>query len=390
MSENPGRIKYGGIVAGKEEINAAVKVLEGQGWGQGPVVESFERQAAIAVMGVPYALFVNSGSSALLLAMATLPRGSRIAMPALQFPTLYSAAIWCGHEPVLVDVDESLNMDPEKLRSCAEVVHIDAVAFVAMAGNMTNFDQVRSWCWSTVTAPVPVILDLCEGFGASLGGASLPSGSVVCTSTHAAHHISTGEGGLAFCWDEPTWAKMHRIRDWGRAYGTASIEGYYENYVFTDIGLNLHATDIQAALGLVQLEKLAEFRKMRNLNHAQFVAAFEHLPVTIPRAAVPKPGEVDPVTAGQASWYAFPFLTDHRDELRAHLEKRGIETRPILVGNLARQPLPGMENVKPENFPVADDVFRRGLWFSVHPQLEYAARHRIIHAMYEFFARVHR
>jgi dTDP-4-dehydro-2,6-dideoxy-D-glucose 3-dehydratase len=378
-------IRYGGVVAGQEEIDAVTEVLRGQMWGSGPLVAEFERQAA-RVQDRKHALFVNSGSSALLLALATLPKGSKVAMPALQFPTLYSAAVWCGLRPILIDCDDSLNMSVAKMVS-AVLEHgpaglddpVSAVAFVHMAGNPTNVAEVASLCRDT---GLTLIEDNCEGFGGTVAiqkdhqsHSWRPTGcwgDISCTSTHGAHQISTGEGGLVFCDDDEAYAKMRRLRDWGRAYGAVKLDGYYEHYTFSEFGLNLHATDIQAALGLIQIRRLHEFASIRRQNYAEFRAGLADLPVTLPRVN----------SSAFPSWYVFPLLCDDRDGLRAHLEACGIETRTILVGNLLRQPL----GIEAPACPVADDVFRRGLWFSVHPRLTRGNRAHIIASVREFFA----
>lgn len=363
-------IPYGGVTAGQEEIAAVAEVLRGQGWASGAKTAEFEAAAAKA-QGREHALFVNSGSSALLLALATLPRGAKVAMPALQFPTLFGAAIWCGLEPVLVDVDDSLNMDPAALER-AVVAHGDltAAAFVHMAGNPSGVAEAAQVC---AAFGLVLIEDICEALGAVADGTLAGnSGKLSATSTHAAHQISTGGGGLVFTDDRRAWEKMRRLRDWGRAYGTASLPGYYPNYVFTDAGLNLQATDIQAALGLVQLTRLGGFVAARRANWEVLREATRHLPFTVPR--------VDPGCA--PSWYTFPLLTGERDKLALHLAERGIETRPIVAGNMARQPVsPG----DPGRFPVADRVFRDGLWVSVHPNLSAADVAHIAGSLREFF-----
>ena len=227
------RIRYGGIIAGDREIRAVTEVLAGQEWASGKKVAEFEEKAA-AWQGRDHALFVNSGSSALLLAMTLLPRGSRIAMPALQFPTLYSAAKWCGHIPVLVDIDDSLNMNTNLLYDLAEAKAVDAVAFVHMAGNPTNISAARFICRDH---DLPLIEDICEAFGSmTLDIRAGNFGLASATSTHGAHHICTGEGGIVFTDNEDAYQKMRRIRDWGRAHGTHEIPGYYPGLRFLRTG----------------------------------------------------------------------------------------------------------------------------------------------------------
>lgn len=363
-------VRYGGVVAGQEEIDAVTTVLRGQGWASGEVTQQFEAAAA-AVQGRGHALFCNSGSSALLLAMSTLAPGSRLAMPALQFATLYSAALWCGLVPVLVDVDDSLNMDPDALEALPGGV--SAVAFVHVAGSPANAGEVAGICRSL---GVPLIEDICEAFGGRDHGRMAGNHGTICaTSTHAAHQVSTGEGGLVFTDDDAAYERMRSVRDWGRTADGSHLPGYYRGYVHSAPGLNLHATDIQAALGLAQLRRLPGFTAQRQANHATLAAACARLLLASPRT--------DPECS--PSWYTFALLTNRRDDLAAHLAARGIESRPLLCGNLARQPVTE-GRWDPEAFPVADDAFRRGLWLPVHPSLTIGDMGRITAALEEFCA----
>ena len=129
-------IRYGGIIAGQEEIDAVTEVLRGQQWSAGKVTAGFE-EAFAGYTGQPHAVMANSGTSALLLALSCLPPGSRVIMPALQFLTLWSAARWCQLEPVLLDIDPAtLNLSVPALTSwLAAGNRADAVAFVHVAGN---------------------------------------------------------------------------------------------------------------------------------------------------------------------------------------------------------------------------------------------------------------
>ena len=368
------RLRYGGVVAGQEEIDAAVGVLSGEGWASGAKVAEFEAAAAIK-QGRAHALFVNSGSSALLLGLSTLPKGTRVAMPATQFPTLWSAALWCGLRPELVDVDDTLNMDPEKLSAACDT-GIAACAFVHMAGNPANIAEVAGVC---ARRGIFLLEDICEALGAQAGDTAAGNfGDIAATSTHAAHQISTGEGGIVYTDDPAAYARMRRVRDWGRAYGTAEIPGYYDGYVFAEQGLNLHATDIQAAIGLVQLGRLDGFVSARRRNWLALAGKTANLPIRVPRVA---PGYLP-------SWYTFPMLVagpEERAALCAHLDRLGIESRPVVAGNMARQPCDTTDAFR--SLPVADEVFRRGLWVSVHPGLDDADMARIADALISFWMR---
>jgi CDP-6-deoxy-D-xylo-4-hexulose-3-dehydrase len=347
-------IRYGGVISGQAELDAVQDVMASGNWACGVKTAEFESESALW-QGRSHALFVNSGSSALLLALSALPPKSRVAMPALQFATLYSAAKWCGHEPVLVDIDDSLNMDPRALLNTIADNAVDAVAFVHMAGNPSNAARIA---WICENHGLPLIEDTCEALGAVMGGKLAGNfGLASATSTHGAHHISTGEGGIVFTDDDHAYAKMRSIRDWGRAYGTTGLDGYYHGYVFSELGLNLHATDIQAAIGIVQLTRLDGFIIDRKANWKRLAELTRKLPFTTPLVS----DDAEP------SWYTFPMLVEtSRNELISHLAANGVESRPIVAGNMARQPMsPG----NPSDFPVADKWFHRGLWVSVHPQL---------------------
>ena len=198
-----------------------------------------------------------------------------------------------------------------------------------MAGNPSHIDEVLRFCQDR---GLPLIEDICEAFGSKEDGVHAGnSGLAAAASTHGAHHICTGEGGLVFTDDEDAYAKMRRIRDWGRAYGTHEIPGYYPGYVFSELGLNLHASDIQAALGIVQLDRVDGFTARRKENFATLHSLLDGLPVQVP----------DVGEGCEPSWFAFPMLVPEgsRDALIPYLENAGVECRTVVAGNMGRQPI---------------------------------------------------
>jgi CDP-4-dehydro-6-deoxyglucose reductase, E1 len=342
------QIRYGGIIAGPEETAAATAVMQGQGWACGEVTRQFE--AALAgYMGLPHAVAVNSGTSGLLAAMRCLPPGSGVVMPALQFPTLYSAAVWCGLQPVLADISlDTLNMTGETAEKALAGTGAAAVAFVHVAGNPAGITDVARVCQDR---GLILVEDCCEALGSSSGGRLAGTfGDISVISTHGAHHVTTAVGGAAFTARDDFAVRMRRLRDWGRDIdGTGS-------YRFLECGLNLQPSDIQAAIGLVQLRRLAGFTAARRANYAALAAGLAGA------ARLPGPGPGD-----DPSWFALPLLTPHRDALAAGLAARGVETRHLLCGNLARQPLAG-GRLNPADYPAADEAWRDGLWMPVHPR----------------------
>lgn len=341
-------LRYGGVLAGDDEINAATAVMRSQGWACGPVTRDLE--AALAgYMGVPHAVAVNSGTSGLLAAMRCLPPGSGVVMPALQFPTLYSAAVWCGLRPVLADISlDTLNMTGESLEKALAGSDAAAVAFVHVAGNPAGISDVARVCKER---GLILVEDCCEALGSTTGGRLAGTfGDISVISTHAAHHMTTAVGGCAFTARDDFAARMRRLRDWGR-----DIDGS-GSYHFLECGLNLQPSDIQAAIGLVQLGRLEEFTSARRRNYAAIAAQLAGL--------VRLPG---PASGDNPSWFTLPLLTPHRDEVAAELAVYGIETRHLLCGNLARQPLAG-GTLNPADYPNADEAWRDGLWLPVHPR----------------------
>ena len=224
--------------------------------------------ALAAYMGLPHAVFLNSGTSGLLAAMRCLPPGSGVVMPALQFPTLYSAAIWCGLRPILCDISlDTLNMTGESLEKALAGCNADvlAVAFVHVAGNPAGISDVARVCEDR---GLILVEDCCEALGSESGGRLAGTfGDISVISTHAAHHMTTAVGGCAFTTREWAAVRMRRLRDWGR-----DIDGS-GSYHFLEAGLNLQPSDIQAAIGLVQLGRLEEFGARRRANYTALAAS---------------------------------------------------------------------------------------------------------------------
>ena len=342
-------LRYGGVLAGDDEITAATAVMRSQGWACGPVTRELETALA-AYMGLPHAVLVNSGTSGLLAAMRCLPAGSGVVMPALQFPTLYSAAIWCGLRPILCDISlDTLNMTAETVEKVlAGNGWVSAVAFVHVAGNPAGISDVAALCEEQ---GLILVEDCCEALGSTTGGRLAGTfGDISVISTHAAHHMATAVGGAAFTTRDDYATRMRRLRDWGRDIdGTGS-------YHFLEAGLNLQPSDIQAAIGLVQLGRLEEFGARRRANYAALASQLHDV------VRLPGPGPDD-----DPSWFALPLLTPHRDEVARELAVYGIETRHLLCGNLARQPVTEGQ-YDPADYPNADEAWRNGLWLPVHPR----------------------
>jgi dTDP-4-amino-4,6-dideoxygalactose transaminase len=362
-------IRYGGVIAGQEEIDAVTEVLKGQQWSAGPVTTQFENRFANYV-DAGYGIACNSGSSALLLALASLEPYSRVVIPALQFPTLYSACVWARHESIIMDIDPgTLNLDVEKFEQWLTDGHrADVVCFVHVAGNPAGITRIVELCRQY---DMLLIEDCCEALGSISQGRMAGSfGDYAAFSTHNAHHIATGEGGMLLTKNLEQARKARELRDWGR-----DISRGYDKYNFIHAGFNLRPTDIGSALGLVQFDRLRQFNVARRNNWLYLANAFHKFGVEFP----------SPQFGDDPAWYTFPLLTDRRDQLEKAMTEADVETRRLLCGNLVRMPIADHKGL-PDRFPGAEKAWRQGMWLPVHPSVAKVDLNTIVKAAAKVFS----
>ena len=333
------RIKYGGAVVDKKEITAINSVLERNWWTLDEEGVEFEKELA-AASGVSYSLFTNSGSSALLLAIASLQleEGSEVIIPAVNFPTVVSACMMFGLIPVFVDANISnLCIDLENAKK-AITKKTKAIIVVDIAGNTVDLDQLKYFKKKGIVT----ILDNCDGYGSTFKNKFVESYfDISATSFHAAHIITTGEGGALFTNNEKYYKQAKSLREWGRADDSDGIEvakkaglplDYPGRYTYITRGFNLKPIDLQAAMGRVQLKKLNKIKKARERNYNLLLEGVKKIPQLMPSIS-PSNSEI--------SWFSFPItiLTPNmRGKLRKYLEYNNIETRVIFSGNITKQP----------------------------------------------------
>lgn len=363
------RIAYGGALIGLEEVKAVMDCMLSQGgtrWTVGENSIAFEKELAENT-GVKRAVVVNSGSSALLLALTALhlPKGSLVAIPAVNFPTAFNAIIQCGLIPYVVDVDpKTLLIDLDEL---GKNKHIKAVFAINIASNPVDLIKMRE----VVGPDVKIILDNCDGYGTKVNGQYVEKyADLSCVSFHAAHIITTGEGGAVLTDDEELANKVLKLREWGRATGTDDLydypglpEDYRSRYVYEEIGYNMKPLELQCAMGRVQLKKIDWMRERRIEN---FTLLYEKLSKYKDLQLVEFPKEAD------VCWFSFPMLVRNvkRGELMSHLEKNNIECRTIFSGNVLRHPAyKDIQVVTTSDLKNADDVMFNGMFLSVHPSI---------------------
>ena len=363
----------------------------------GRFAEQFEKEFA-QWLGVRYASLVNSGSSANLLAFMALTapelgarrirRGDEVVTMAAGFPTTVAPILQYGAVPVFVDVDvPQYNVDASQLEA-AYSERTKAVILAHTLGNPFNLAAVRAFCdrhhlW--------LVEDNCDALGAcyTIDGETRYTGAwgdLGTSSFYPPHHMTMGEGGCVYT-SNPT---LHRIilslRDWGREcvcppgkdnfcgrrfdgqYGELPF-GYDHKYVYSHLGYNLKATDMQAAVGCEQLKKLPEFIRMRHRNWAYLREALDS---ASDRLILPEAAE-----NSVPSWFGFlvavrPESGLERNRITEYLEKRNIQTRLLFSGNLIRHPC--FDNIRGTNayrvvgtLERTDFIMNNAFWVGVYP-----------------------
>lgn len=341
--------------------------------------------------GLRHALFVNSGSSANLLSIATLTSpqvgadrlrpGDEVITTAVGFPTTLNAILQNGGVPVFVDVDlETYNTTPERVVA-AIGPQTRAIFLAHTLGNPFAAHELRriadeKGLW--------LVEDCCDALGSRVAGRNVGTyGDLATLSFYPAHHITTGEGG-ALLTDSPRLKKIaESYRDWGRDCWCETGKdntcgkrfdwqlgelphGYDHKYIYSHIGYNLKATDLQAALGLSQLEKLPGFALRRRENFQRLMAMLEGAAagVVLPRSEA----EAEP------NWFGFPITlpagVDRRPVIE-QLERKRIATRLLFGGNILRQPAyTGIPHRISGSLENSDRITTSTFWVGVHPGLD--------------------
>ena len=353
-------------------------------------------------IGARYALTVNSGSSANLLACAALTSplmgarrlqpGDEILGTAAAFPTTVNPTLLYGMKPVFVDVEiPTYNVDVKQLEA-AIGPKTRAIMIAHTLGNPFDLDAVMRLAKKH---DLWVVEDCCDALGATYRGQNVGTfGNVGTLSFYPAHHITMGEGGAVFTNDGRLSRALESIRDWGRdcwcapgkdntcgkrfQWKLGSLpEGYDHKYTYSHVGYNLKITDMQAAVGLAQLDSLPGFIAARRKNFAYLKERLKPLEdILILPEATPY---------SEPSWFGFLItLRDNagftREDLMRHLESRKVGTRLLFGGNLIRQPyFQDKEYRLGGALNNTDRIMRQTFWIGVYPgltepMLDYAVR----------------
>ncbi len=313
-----------------------------------------------------YGILTNSGSSANLLMMLAMtsknlynfPKGTKVLVPVAGFPTTVNPILQVGFEPIFVDIElDSLNLDLNDVEKKLEQhPDIKIITFAHVLGNPPDMDKVME-----IVKKYNLILleDCCDALGSTYKDKPLGSfGEMSSCSFYPAHHITMGEGGFITVNTLEQERVVRSFREWGRGcYCTGKSANLLQNgtckcrfnnwlpqlpneifdhkYVYTEIGYNLKPIELQAAMGLVQLDKLEEIHRLRKRNYQllyQIFSKYEEYFI------LPKPTEFS-----NPSWFAFPLTIRNTEKLKRsdicqYLECNKIQTRQYFAGNLLLQP----------------------------------------------------
>ena len=345
---------------GEEEIKAVEQCLR-DGWlaGFGPRSIEFEEKIA-KEFGKKYGVFVNSGSSACLLAIAALdlPKGSKIITPALTFSTTLAPIIQLGYEPIFID--SNLTSYVPDISNILDAITPDTKAIMVpnLIGNKPDWDKLKRYLIEINREDIFIIED-------SADTVTYTKESDVSTTSFYASHVITagGMGGMVMFNDKKHVKKALQYRDWGRIGDNSEnmderfahdVDGlpYDYKFLYGVLGYNMKCSEMSAAFGLVQLERFQTFKQKRRDNIERYLENLKDVKeLILPNDSI-KP-----------NWLAIPLQTERRLELLNFLEDNNIQTRVTFAGNVTRHPV---YRKYLQDFKNADLVMKNGFLLGAH------------------------
>jgi len=345
---------------GEEEIKAVEKSLR-SGWlgGQGPKSVEFEKAIAER-FGKKYGVFVNSGSSACLLAIAALdlPKGTKIITPACTFSTTLAPIIQLGYEPVFVDVgltDYVADID-QVLAAVTE--DVKAIMLPNLIGNKPNWFKLKTALLAKGRDDIYLIEDSADTI------TKTEYTDVATTSFYASHVITAGGvGGMVMYNDPKHVTRCLQYRDWGRMGDDSeimddrfnhSVDGipYDHKFLYSVLGYHMKACEMNAAFGLVQLERFKKFSQIRRDNFERYLENLKDVEQL-----------VLPDDSLKPNWLAIPLQTERRFDLLTFLEDSNIQTRVTFAGNVTRHPV---YREYLQEFRNSDTIMKNGFLLGAH------------------------
>jgi CDP-4-dehydro-6-deoxyglucose reductase, E1 len=375
---------------GQAEINTVINCLN-EGWlaGTGKYSRQFEKEVA-KVFDKKYGLFVNSGSSANILGLSSLPleKGTKVITPACTFSTTVAPLIQVGFEPVFCDV--MIDKFVPSLEQVTELITDDIkVIFIPnLIGFMFDWKGLRDHIIKINRSDIYLIEDTCDTIAKSTYS------DITMNSFYATHLITAGGmGGMVMFNDEKLYKRAMVFRDWGRSE-IHNEDNFYENellknrlsyevdnivydskYLFTEVAYHMKCCEMCAAFGLVQLTKLDKIKEIRRNNIRRYFNNLEKYDfVKLPN------------DQGKPDLLAIPLLVkDKRNELMEHLEKNNIQSRAIFSGNITRHP-PYRKYLK--DFTNADNIMKHGILVGIHQGLSFSDIDIVCNKIIEFYTKL--
>lgn len=403
------KISVGMPVYDHSEVNSVLSTLL-DGWiTMGKKTFAFEDELA-KLISVKECVSTNSGSSANFLVMKALSnpchsnyleKGSLIATTALNYPTCLSAISDAGFVPVLVDVDpETYNVDTEILEKVVNEKEIKAIFIIHFLGNPCDMAEITRICSEN---NVLLIEDVAEAHGSEFNGKMTGCFGFASTfSFFGSHILSTGEGGAVLTNNEEFANVIRSLRAFGRACNCRKcvqitnpdkncilrrtktlLKGYDKRYVYPLPGYSLKMTEMQGAFGLAQIKKLSSFVKARIDNASFFKKELKRFERYLKLPTITE--------GGKHSFFAFPIIVKknsyfNREDITKFLENNLIETRPLMSGNITKQPF--MKKINHQVFGSLDNtdfLMNNGFFIGVHPGLTDEMKSFIVEKFSEFF-----
>ena len=345
---------------GEEEIKAVEECLR-DGWlgGFGPRSIEFEEKIAKR-FGKKYGVFVNSGSSACLLALAALnlPKGCKIITPACTFSTTLAPIIQLGFKPVFCDVGLISYVPTVEAIIALIDDEVKAIMVPNLIGNKPDWKTLRSELKRIGREDIIVIEDSADTITYT------EETDVSTTSFYASHVITAGgTGGMVMFNDKKHVDRALQYRDWGRMGDNSeimddrfnhSVDGipYDHKFLYDVLGYNFKCSEMSAAFGLVQLEKFKDFAQVRRNNIKHYLENLKDITeITLPDDSI------------EPNWLAIPLQTERRLELLTFLEDNNIQTRVTFAGNVTRHPI-YREYLQP--FDNSDTIMKNGFLLGAH------------------------
>ncbi len=354
-----------------EDIIEGIKIIVSKKITMSKKTKIFEQRFA-KFLGCKYALMVNSGSSANLIAMFAminplkknkLKPGDECLIPALCWSTSLWPLVQAGLKPKFVDIDPStLNLSIKDLKKKI-TKKTKAIMAVHVLGNSTNmFDLMKIIKKKKLT----LIEDTCESLGSKYRNKSLGTfGEFGTFSFYYSHQITSGEGGMIVCNDKKNYEILHSLRAHGWDRG---LKNNKNNFNFINSGFNLRPSEISAAIGHNQFKRLNNFKKIRHQNRNKIISTLKKSKNWDNQFSF-----INPIKHLEPSWFGLPILINKKflskkTKFLNFLAKKGIETRPIISGNFLNQPAMKIYNLDKgrKSFLGAQEVEDKGFFIGIH------------------------